>query len=52
MTASPPTKSRDTEQRERLAADGKSSNPLVAVDHVQASDNRLRRLRPQVGGHR
>ena len=46
MTASPVPKSRVTKQR--LAAKGKSSTPLVAVDHIEASDNRLRRLRPQV----
>ena len=43
MTASPVTK-----QRERLAPDGKSPDHLVAVDHIQASDNRLRRLQPQI----
>jgi ParB/RepB/Spo0J family partition protein len=47
MTA-PVTKSCITRQRERPAADRKFSHTLVAVDHIEASDNRLRRLRWQV----
>jgi N6-adenosine-specific RNA methylase IME4/ParB-like chromosome segregation protein Spo0J len=35
-------------QSERPAADGKFSHTLAAIDHIEASDNRLRRLRPQV----
>ena len=47
MTAAPVTKSCPT-QSERPAADGKFSHTLAAIDHIEASDNRLRRLQPQV----